>query len=309
MISNVSLTASPSPVNVTLRSDEVYQPHKEWRSLILGVLLIMLVFGAWGIQAQETSRFEIPRSTVINLKSIDLEREYPLFIKLPRSYERHKEKSYPVIYLMDAWYSFQVVSGATRFPMNTGKMQEAIIVGISYSKGSKGPSSRIRDYTQVEDATWKYKTGGADRYLSFIKQSVFPYIENNYRASNSRTFVGNSLGGLLGAYILLTDSKMFDNYILGSPSVWFKGYDVLNIKAEPNLNKHNVFIAVGSNETSELDSPSHDMVEGAKRLESKLSKRSFPNTKVKLLTIQGANHETAFPTTAIQGLDWLFKVE
>ncbi|MBU3003100.1 alpha/beta hydrolase [Paraglaciecola arctica] len=307
MINSPPFITIPISTRLTLRCKRAQ--HKSLRISWHWILLSILVLTALNLKAQETPRFEIPRSQVINIKVPDLQREYPLFIKLPRSYDRHKEKSYPVIYLMDAWYSFQIVSGATRFPMNTGKMQEAIIVGISYSKGSKGPSSRIRDYTHIEDTTWKYKTGKANDYLSFIKQSVFPYIEKHYRANDSRTFIGNSLGGLLGAYVLFTDPKMFNNYILGSPSVWFKDYDVLNIKTEPNLNKHKVFIAVGSNETPQLDSPSHDMVEGAKRLESKLSKGLFPNTKVKLLTIQGANHETAFPTTAIQGLDWLFKVE
>lgn len=100
---------------------------------------------------------------------------------------------------------------------------------------------------------------------------------------------------------------MFNNYILGSPSVWFKGNDILKIKTKANVNQHKVFIAVGANETIELDSPQHDMVRGAKELELKVSGDHFPNTKVKLLTIQGANHETAFPTTATQGLYWLFK--
>ena len=100
----------------------------------------------------------------------------------------------------------------------------------------------------------------------------------------------------------LLKPDMFNNYVLGSPSVWFKDNDILKIKTAPNLNKHKVFIAVGANETIELDSPKHDMVKGAKELELKLSGELFPNTKVKLLTIQGANHETAFPTTAIQGL-------
>jgi predicted alpha/beta superfamily hydrolase len=259
------------------------------------------------VKAQDTSAFEIPRSNIIEIKDPDSERIYPLFIKLPRSYNNRKDKSYPVIYLTDAWYSFQIVSGATRFPMNTGKMQEAIIVGISYSKGSRGPSSRIRDYTHIEDSSWKFQTGKAKEHISFIEKSIFSFIENNYRVNESRTFVGNSLGGLLGAYILFTKPDMFNNYVLGSPSVWFKNNDILKIKTAPNLNKHKVFIAVGANETIELDSPKHDMVKGAKELELKLSGELFPNTKVKLLTIQGANHETAFPTTAIQGLYWLFK--
>ena len=259
------------------------------------------------VKAQSTSAFEIPRSHIIELKDPDSERVYPLFIKLPRSYDNRKDKSYPVIYLTDAWYSFQIVSGATRFPMNTGKMQEAIIVGISYSKGSRGPSSRIRDYTHIEDPSWKYQTGNAKEHISFIEKSVFSFIEKNYRVNESRTFVGNSLGGLLGAYILFTKPDMFNNYVIGSPSVWFKDNHILKIKTEPNLNKHKVFIAVGANESLELESSKHDMVKGAKELESKLSSDLFPNTNVKLYIIQDANHETAFPTTAIQGLYWLFK--
>jgi predicted alpha/beta superfamily hydrolase len=259
------------------------------------------------VKAQEINSFEIPRSSVIDIKDPSSDRVYPIFIKLPRSYRSNRDKSYPVIYLTDAWYSFQIVSGATRFPMNSGKMQEAIIVGISYSKGSRGSSSRIRDYTHIEDNNWKHQTGKANEHAKFIEKSVFSYIEKNYRVTDSRTYVGNSLGGLLGAYILFTKPNMFNNYILGSPSVWFKNDDILKIKTAPNLNQHKVFIAVGANETIELDSPKDDMVKGAKELELKISSDLFPNTKVKLLTIQGANHETAFPTTAIQGLYWLFK--
>lgn len=271
------------------------------------IFILLFINSIQLVKAQNTKVFEIPRSNVIEIKDPDSEKIYPLFIKLPRSYDYQNDKSYPVIYLTDAWYSFQIISGATRFPMNTGKMQEAIIVGISYSKGSRGPSSRIRDYTHIEDSSWKYQTGKAKEHINFIEKSVFSFIEKNYRVNDSRTFVGNSLGGLLGAYILFTKPDMFNNYILGSPSVWFKDNDILKMKTEPNLNKHKVFIAVGANETLELDSPKHDMVKGAKNLELKLSGELFPNTKVKLLTIQGANHETAFPTTAIQGLYWLFK--
>lgn len=271
------------------------------------VLIIFFINANQWVNAQETNAFEIPRSNVINIKDPESERIYPLFIKLPRSYRYNNEKTYPVIYLTDALYSFQVVSGATRFAMNAGKIQEAIIVAISYSKDSGGHASRVRDFTHVEDPSWKFQTGKAQHYINFINKSVFSYIENNYRVNDSRTYVGNSLGGLLGAYILFTTPNMFTNYILGSPSVWYKNNDILNIKTKLNSNKHKVFIAVGQNEIRELDSPMHDMVAGAAKLKLKISEDDFPNTEVKLLTIPGANHETAFPTTAIQGLYWLFK--
>ncbi len=273
---------------------------------ILPLIFILISF-VQSVKAQDISSFEIPRSSVIDIKDPISNRVYPIFIKLPASYKANNEKSYPVIYLTDAWYSFQIISGATRFPMNTGKMQEAIIVGVSYSKGSKGPSSRIRDYTHKKDNSWKLQTGKALEHAHFIENSVFPYIKSQYRVNDSRTYVGNSLGGLLGAYILLTKPDMFNNYVLGSPSVWFNDNDILKIKPKTNSNKHKVFIGVGANETLEFGVLQHDMVNGAKKLESKLSEELFPNVKVKLITIPGANHETAFPTTAIQGLYWLFK--
>jgi hypothetical protein len=203
-------------------------------------------------------------------------------------------------------YSFQIVSGATRYPMNIGKMQEAIIVGISYSKGSKGSSSRIRDFTHPKDPTWKNQTGEAKQHAEFINNSVFTFIEKHYRTNDSRTYVGNSLGGLFGAYILFTQPEMFNNYVLGSPSVWFKDNQLLSINNKVNTRNHKVFIAVGAQETPEHKNTRHNMVKGAKALKNKIDRELLPNTKVKFLAIPGANHETAFPTTAIQGLYWLF---
>lgn len=267
-------------------------------------IIVSLLFA---FAANAEIKFEIPRSNIVEIKDPHSGRTYPLFIKLPRSYTANSNKAYPVIYLTDAMYSFQVVSGATRFAMNSAKMDEAIIVGISYSKGSRGPSSRVRDYTHQVAPNWKLETGKAAEHAQFIKKSVFGYLNKHYRINDSRTFVGNSLGGLFGAYILFTDPTMFDNYVLGSPSTWYKNNDILNVKITPSLHPHKVYIGVGEYETPEFDSPDHDMVLGAKQLQLKLSDPLLPHTQVRLNVISGANHETAFPTTATQGLYWLFK--
>jgi len=151
-----------------------------------------------------SSPVNIPRSSVVEIKDLATNLTYPLFIKLPKSYKKQKNKRYPVIYLTDALYAFQIVSGATRFPMNFNSMEEAIIVGISYAKGSKGSSSRVRDYTPTFNEQWKNKTGDAKQHALFIENTVFNYIDTNYRTDiANRTFIGNSLGGLFGTYILL----------------------------------------------------------------------------------------------------------
>lgn len=253
--------------------------------------------------------FKIPRSLVVEVSDPDTKLTYPLFIKLPKSYSKDKNKRYPVIYLTDAWYAFQIVSGATRFPMNFNTMQEAIIVGISYSKGSKGASSRNRDYTPSVNKSWKDKTCAAKQHISFIEKSVFTYLDKNYRTDpNNRTFIGNSLGGLFGTYILLNKANMFKNYILGSPSYWWDDGYIFKLQEEFAKKKiainANVYISIGELETKEFGA-GYEMVEDAKKIYRKMLDWPQEKLNIKIAVIPEADHGIAFPTTAIQGLKWV----
>nr|WP_254700791.1 alpha/beta hydrolase-fold protein [Paraglaciecola mesophila] len=258
------------------------------------------------VKKTEKFAYTIPRSEVVELEEPISKRVYPLFIKLPRSYRSHKSKHYPVIYLTDAPYSFPLVSGATRFPMNSSTMEEAIIVGISYAKGSKGAASRIRDFTPSKASDWKLETGGAKAHLSFIQDIVFPYMESNYRAhSKHRTYVGNSLGGLFGAYILITAPDTFSSYVLGSPSVWFNDNELLAMNVQRPKNETKVYLSVGSLETPKFGEQ-QDMVRGAQLLAEKIDAVDSSHLLLNFKIIDGASHATAFPTTSIQGLDWIY---
>lgn len=253
--------------------------------------------------------FNIPRSSVIDIKDSATNLTYPLFIKLPSSYKKHVNKRYPVIYLTDALYEFQIVSGATRYPMNFKYMEEAIIVGISYSKGSKGASSRNRDYTPTFNKKWKDKTGDAKHHASFIENSVFSYIDKNYRTDPAnRTFIGNSFGGLFGTYILLNNASMFKNYILGSPSYWWDNGYIYELESEFSKKKvainANIFISIGELETQEFGA-SYNMVGDARKFYRRMLGWPSDNLNIKLLVIPEADHGTAFPTSAIQGLKWV----
>ena len=66
---------------------------------------------------------EIPRSNTVELTEPSTKKIYPIFIKIPRSYQSSKARQYPVIYLMDAPYSFQIASGSTRFSMNSDAIE------------------------------------------------------------------------------------------------------------------------------------------------------------------------------------------
>jgi len=273
-------------------------------------LFVLICIFSISDSVNASNAFEIPRSTTVELRDPSSDRTYPIFIKLPPSYHHNKAKTYPVVYLLDAIYAFQIVSGATRFPMNTRKMREAIIVGISYEKGISGGDSRIRDFTPVRSQLWRRTTGGAAQHLAFIETKIFKYIEENYRVDNEdRTFMGNSLGGLFGTYVLLTKPDLFKNYILGSPSYWFDNNYIFRLEKSagrslPKIHA-NVFLGIGERETKSLDGR-YDMVQDAQAFIEMMQAWNQPDLRVKLLVIPEANHQTAFPTTAIQGLHWLY---
>ena len=266
-------------------------------------LLLLGVLTCFKLSAN--TPYEIPRSSVIQLTEPSSKRVYPVFIQLPKSYKNKPDKTYPVIYLTDAPYTFPIVAGATRFPMNSVKMQQAIIVAIGYEKGSIGSASRIRDYTPTFAKDWKKQTGNAQDHIQFIKNTVFPYIEQNYRASHThKTYIGNSLGGLLGATILFTEPDLFSHYIIGSPSVWFDSNAVLALQVNKPKVPIKVYISVGAKETPAFEG--QNMVEGTKQLVQKINALNSDNIQLKSVVIEGASHATAFPTTAIQGLDWIY---
>ncbi|XOV79032.1 MAG: alpha/beta hydrolase [Aestuariibacter sp.] len=259
----------------------------------------------WWNKHEASVPYSVPRSEVIKLVEPSSQRVYPLYIKLPRSYKHRPNARYPVIYLTDALYSFPLVSGATRFPMNSGSMQEAIIVAISYSQGSRGSSSRVRDFTPSVAQDWKMKTGNAEGHLAFFKDIVFPYVESKYRIDpENRTYAGNSLGGLFGAYVLFISPETFSSYIIGSPSVWFNDNYLLSLDAQKSTHKTKVYLSVGSLERPQFGER-EDMVQGAKLLAEKIQKESPDNVILNFRIIDGASHSTAFPTTLIQGLDWI----
>lgn len=271
--------------------------------------LVLLWCCSYSCSAVANSPYQLPRSFVTELTEPATGRVYPLYIQLPPSYAKEPNRLYPVVYLLDADYSFPLVAGASRFPMNSGAMQQFILVGLSYAKGSKGPESRVRDYTPSVDPSWKLQTGFAKAHQTFIKDRVFAYLENHYRVSKTdRTLVGHSLGALFAASVLWSEPALFSSYILASPSVWFHDEMILTSRARKPTQGIKVYLAVGELETPEFGE-GQNMVAGAVKLKEKIEKLNSPLLELKFSVFAGASHSTSFPTAAIQGLDWIYSTK
>lgn len=260
--------------------------------------------------ATEPDEFTLPRTKVETLQDPVTKRSYEIHIQLPISYT--PDKKYPVVYMTDSPYTFPIVVGAARYPANAKKMQDVMYVGISWQSDISPGFSRQRDYTPtVVTKGYRDPTGEADKHSRFIRESIIGHIEGKYSVDPAnRTYMGNSYGGLFGAYILLTRPEMFANYILGSPSLWWDDLYIFALEAQTKALTSgvtaNVFISVGKDEYANSESTKNDLRGDAHRFYEKLKLRRLSNMTLELRIIESANHETAFPTTAIQGLWWLF---
>ena len=259
-----------------------------------------------------STSFEIPRTITHTIDSKVLGRSYDIYVKLPLGYDKKKnaQQSYPVIYLNDGPYTFQVASGVTRLPIAAKKMTPVILVGISFAKGEKPRLSRTLDLTPVVDKQWKGKTGGGLNYLSFIETEVIPLIEKTYRADSSqRTLSGQSFGGSFGVLALFSKPQLFKNYVLTSPSIWFGHPYLFELeeqfaKENTDLNA-NIYFATGQFEQKQYGKY-NDMVTQQNELVAKLRSRKYSNLNIRAEIIEGAHHETTFPIAFTKGIQWLY---
>ncbi|MBD8348279.1 alpha/beta hydrolase [Dysgonomonas sp. HGC4] len=229
-----------------------------------------------------------------NVHSEILNEDRVLNIYLPDDYD--KDTKYPVIYLLDgsADEDFIHIVGIVQY--NTfpwvDRVPKSIVVGIANTNRKRNftsPSSREADKKLIPD------NGGSEKFISFIEKELQPYIEAKYKTSDSKTIIGQSLGGLLATEILFTKPQLFTKYIIISPSLWWKDGALLN--DEPRILNADytvptdVYIAVGK-EGSIDGSKNHIMEEDAKLLAEKIRTGQSKYVNVYFDYLPEENHAT-----------------
>jgi len=264
--------------------------------------------------------FQVEHSAVLTIASATLKRSYELYVKLPPGYDKpeNAQRRYPVLYLNDGPYTFQVASGVTRVPFNHGTFEEFVLVGVSYALGEDAVTSRERDLTPLVDIRGKpHATGGAPEYLRFLKDEAMPLVETTYRIDpNRRTLAGQSFGGLFGIWVLFNQPELFQNYILTSASLWYDQRAMFDAeaayaKAHADL-KANLYMAIGSTEhpggcgDAPAQCPTVDMVAQQAAMLKRLGARRYKNLKLHGKVVDGAFHTTTFPVGLLWALQDLY---
>ena len=265
--------------------------------------------------------YTLPNTRVHPLPNAATGRGYEVWVDLPPSYFEN-DRPYPVVFTTDADYGFPLIRSLRRRIGADGRnVEDFVLVGLSYGVGEASMPSKRRDYTPSDpfargvvgagtyDRASTY--GQADAYRDYIERDVFPLIAREYRVDMRRkVYIGHSLGGLFGSYVLLTKPAMFSHYVLGSPSLWFDRRMIFDLEkhyasAQRDLPAR-VLLSIGAYETIG-DDPRHlkaDMVGDMHRFERALESRGYPGLRVDSEVLPDEDHLTVLPRTITHGLLW-----
>lgn len=198
---------------------------------------LVLSFFALSIYGQKTKQQEGSRPFVLGqvyeLQSKVLDEKRTLNIYLPEGYNANDSIKYPVIYLLDgsADEDFIHIVGLVQFNSFEwiNRVPKSIVVGIANV-------DRRRDFTYpttIEADRKRYPTTGhSDKFIAFLATELEPFIEKTFKTTQSKTIIGESLGGLLATEILFKNPTLFSKYIIVSPSLWWDNGSLLNVKPE-----------------------------------------------------------------------------
>jgi enterochelin esterase-like enzyme len=147
---------------------------------------------------------------------IALGERFLIKVRLPESYFESDSTEYSVLYLTDADAFFGTAADCAYW---LGLMKtQIIIIGVSYGSMEQFWQKRGRDFDPNPD---KEGVVGAERFLGFMRDELFPKVEAEYRIDNSsRTLFGWSAGGGFVLYTLFNQPELFKSYLAsGTPLI------------------------------------------------------------------------------------------
>lgn len=267
------------------------------------IIIIACLFLVNDIAFAQYPAVQLPGTQVRKItSSIVAGQEYVLHISLPGGYS-NSNKKYPVVYVMDSQWDFPLVSSIYGQQYYDGFIPELIIVGVTWGGSHPNPDSlRARDYTPTNEKR-VVQSGGADKFLSFMREELFPFIESNYKAGNdNRVLMGCSLGGLFTLYALFTHTDMFSGYIAASPAVGWDREVLYKYEQEFSAKKLNlplrIYLTVGDAEKSR---PAFE------KMAALMHKRKYASTETTSKVLENTGHSGTKSETYTRGLQYIFQ--
>ncbi len=164
------------------------------------------------------------------------------YIYLPESYQKEKDRRYPVMYMFDGHNvffdedaTFGKSWGMEEYMDKSGK--ELIIVAVACDPEGNG---RIVEYSPMnyENSDLGKIRGRGGVYMHWLVKEFKPYIDEHYRTLPDRRntiIAGSSMGGLMALYAVSVFNHVFQRAACLSPSLWVAPGKVLEMVARARI--------------------------------------------------------------------------
>jgi predicted alpha/beta superfamily hydrolase len=288
------------------------------KNIILVLLLIPLLS-----VAQQFKSNPIENGIRIKFNSRIMGEERTIWIRVPASYNEASSstQTYPVIYVLDGKSAFFPVTGVVSFMSEEDhvnyQIPEMIVVGVDTENRFRDltPNKSTKQANGEESKTPEQKlmmsgSGGGEKFLNFMKEEVFTYIEKNYRTNPFRIYVGHSLGGLTATYTFLKHPDLFNATISIDPSLWWDGAKYVNeapelLKKMPKdqIRKYYVSVIDSSSYGGSLQFHTNAIFNIGKAMENVSSK----NIQYKVDYIANTDHSSIPMLSWYNGLLFIFE--
>lgn len=265
------------------------------KKIIFTIALLLTLHIALGQNKKDGSK-PFVLGTIENIKSVALSENRTLNIYLPEGYNPKDSTRYPVVYLLDGSADQDFIQIVGLYHYNSfpwiNRVPKSIIVGIANV-------DRKRDFTYPTTIKSDQKTyitsGHSNNFIAFIEEELQPYIEKRYHTNSSRTIIGQSLGGLVATEILLKKPKLFNSYIIISPSLWWDNGSLFSLHGsildKGFTQETKIYIGVGKEGLAPAEIP-HVMEVDANLLAEKIKATKSENLKVYFDYLPGEDHAT-----------------
>ena len=254
-------------------------------------------------------------------------RTYQISVALPDGYNRQHD-SYPALYAADANAEFGAVVETARLLAFAHEIPGLVIVGIGYPNPGQGFKAswvpRTFDLTPTPDPSWVKQdakdsqalgmppaeaSGGAPEFLSFLRDELVPSIERAYRVSpQDRAWFGHSFGGLFGAYALFHNDGLFQQFVIGSPSLWWDHRVLFSMEESFASTRKplpvRAFLAVGLLE-QQMD-PRYPMVTDLRAFVQRLEQRKYQGLELQAHYFEDETHGSVVGATISRGLRFVY---
>ncbi|MGY0391627.1 TIM-barrel domain-containing protein [Bizionia sp. KMM 8389] len=246
-----------------------------------------------------------------HFKIEQLDRERRVWIYLPPNYKA-SQKSYPVVYMHDGQNLFDKITSGygewgideTLNKLSETKGLDLIVVGIDH-----GGDKRLDEYSPWKHA--KYGGGEGDAYLSFLVETLKPYIDANYRTLPNReqtAIFGSSMGGLISHYAALKYPDVFGKVGVYSPAFWFAPQVMTFSQNHANLNATKMYFLAGGKEGEKIERKEiSQTVKDMNSMISVLKTNGFSGENIQSKIVpEGKHNEKLWRSNFEETILWLF---